>query len=181
MYPGFQFVGVWSPGQQWTPACESFQPTFAARSCYCLPQPYSPAKVDPSWSPLAFADPYQECLLLVSQQILFNGTSTVQRSPALRSLSDPWEGERVTPSITLGPLLHPSTYCACLWLVVHVSSSLARRGPLGPEQCLIQCESPPVSTGPGIAKMPNKCCGFITHGQEGPHTGRWQGLRWPHS
>lgn len=67
-------------------------------SCYCLPQPYIAAKLDPSRSPLG-----QECLLLFSRQILFKGTSRVQMSPALQSLSDPCEGEPAAPSSVLAP------------------------------------------------------------------------------
>lgn len=77
------------------------------------------------------------------------------------------------PSITLcNTLLHSSTYCIILWLVVYVSDSLARLAPLGLEQCLIQCKSPSVSIGPGTTKMPNTCCGFIIYGPGGHHAGR---------
>lgn len=170
---------VWNPSQQWTPACKWFQPSSVACLCYCLPHPYIPAKVDPSWSPLGFCSGWPlvrnafssspsksyrmaqgqvRCLLLCKTSLI---PVRIHHSPLC------------APSITLcNTLLHSSTYCIILWLVVYVSDSLARLAPLGLEQCLIQCKSPSVSIGPGTTKMPNTCCGFIIYGPGGHHAGR---------
>lgn len=128
------------------------------RSSSLLPQPYMEAKLDPSWSPLG-----QECLLLFAWQILFKGTSTAQKP--LQCLHNTW---------SIAPLSH---LLGCSLATCYVSASLTRLGPLGSEQRLSQCESSSVSA----TKMPNKDCGFITYGREGPHTGRWQGSQRSHS
>lgn len=92
-------------------------------------------------------------------------------------------GRENSPFLSLRSL-HNTCSIASLWHLLccslatcFVSASLARLGPLGSAQRLSQCESSSVST----TKMPNKDCGFITYGQEGPHTGCWQRSQWSHS
>ena len=141
-------------------------PTHLCNSSLLLPSSTIHHKLDPSWSPLGL------CLIR-------NAFSSPGKpySPARQSLFD--------PSLIIPPPCSLYNTCSSPPFQYLLQCSLPRClrvclpcqtvSPLGPGQWLIQCASPSVSAGPGTAKMPSQHGGFITNGQEGPHTGHRQG------